>query len=389
MNSVVGNSQLIQKMNRLKVLNYIRKNPNIPRNIIAKETGLSVASLTNITAYLISAGLLTECGAQESSGVGRKSTPLRFGADTYGLVCISIGADTISVSHTNLNGRIIDSSVICDGNMQPSKVVEPIRAYIASLLGKYGKGRIIAIGISISGLVLDGNRFVVSSSLKWKEFDLKAVLEKDTGLPVFVDNMSLLKAVWYFNSNKSEATENMVFVDMENGIGSCQFYKGEINRAMLGEIGHTTVKSDGEMCFCGNKGCLEAMCSVQRIQKLYNDNKRDAEHSLEHIIEQYRKGDVYAVSAVKECASFLGIGLASLVNICKPSVIVINTGQFTALPELIDLAIEELDRRAYPALLEGMDIRRISVNEQQAICGAATNLCDRLFSIDFEGNIIE
>ena len=61
MNSVVGNSQLIQKMNRLKVLNYIRKNPNTPRSIIARETGLSVASLTNITSYLISAGLLAEC----------------------------------------------------------------------------------------------------------------------------------------------------------------------------------------------------------------------------------------------------------------------------------------------------------------------------------------
>lgn len=389
MNSIVGNSQLIQKMNRLKVLNYIRKNPNTPRSIIAKETGLSVASLTNITSYLLSSGLLRECETEETSGVGRKSTPLRFGADTYGLVCISIGADTISVSHTNLDGIIIDTSVICDGNTPPSMVVEPIRAYIASLLKEYGKDRILAIGISISGLVLDGSRFVVSSSLKWKEFDLKAVLEKDTGLPVFVENMSLLKAVWYFNSNKTEATDNMVFVDMENGIGSCQFYKGEINRAMLGEIGHTTVKSDGEMCFCGNRGCLEAMCSVHRILRLYNDSKRGAEYDFGHIVQQFRKGDAYAVSAVKECASFLGIGLASLVNICKPSVIVINTGQFTTLPELIDLAIEELDRRAYPALLEGLDIRRIYVNEHQAISGAAMNLCDRLFSIDFDGNIIE
>lgn len=389
MNSVVGNSQLIQKMNRLKVLNYIRKNPNTPRSIIARETGLSVASLTNITSYLISAGLLAECVTEEAGRVGRKSTPLRFAADTYGLVCISIGADTISVSHTNLDGRIIDSSNICDGNMHPSKVVEPIRAYISSLIDEYGRDRILAIGISISGLVLDGNRFVVSSSLKWKEFDLKAVLEKDTGLPVFVENMSLLKAVWYFNSNKAASTDNMVFVDMENGIGSCQFYKGEINRAMLGEIGHTTVKSDGEMCFCGNKGCLEAMCSVHRIQKLYNDSKRGGEYDFDYIVQQFRKGDAYAVSTVRECACFLGIGLASLVNICKPSVIVINTGQFTTLPELIDLAVEELDRRAYPALLEGLDIRRISVSEQQAVGGAATNLCDRLFSIDFDGNIIE
>lgn len=190
------------------------KKPNTPRNVIVRETGLSVASLANITSYLISKGLLTECCTERATRVGRKSTLLRFAADAYGLVCISMGADTISVAYTNLEGRILDTASICDASMHPSKVVEPIREYIATLIEKYGRDKILAIGISISGLVLDGSRFVVSASLKWKEFDLKAVLEKDTGLPVFVDNMSLLKAVWYFCCSTADTTDNMVFADM-------------------------------------------------------------------------------------------------------------------------------------------------------------------------------
>ncbi|MBQ7901940.1 MAG: ROK family protein, partial [Clostridia bacterium] len=190
MNTVVGNAQLIQKMNRLKVLNFIRRNPNTPRNVIAHKTGLSVASLTNIASYLISKGLLTESGTEKATRVGRKSTLLRFGADAYGLVCISLGVGAISVSYTNLEGKIIESTSVCDDNIQPPKVIELVREYIASLIEKYGRDKILAIGISISGLVLDGSRFVVSSSLKWREFDLKATLEKDTGQPVFVENMS-------------------------------------------------------------------------------------------------------------------------------------------------------------------------------------------------------
>ena len=73
-----------------------------------------------------------------------------------------------------------------------------LKESVSSLVKTYGNERILGIGIGISGLILDGNRFVMSSRLRWKSFDIKKVLEKSTGLPVFVDNISLIKAVWYF-----------------------------------------------------------------------------------------------------------------------------------------------------------------------------------------------
>ena len=73
----VGNVQLMQKMNRLKVLNYIRRNPDISRPVLSEKTGLSLASITNVTTYLLDIGLLTESGIEPAERVGRKSILLR------------------------------------------------------------------------------------------------------------------------------------------------------------------------------------------------------------------------------------------------------------------------------------------------------------------------
>lgn len=388
MNKTVGNSQLIQKMNRLKVLNYIRKNPDVSRPLIAHETGLSVASLTNITSYLLDAGLITESGTEKAERVGRKGTLLRFCAETYGLIFVFVSVDFVNISYTDMEGRIITRIRVKVEDMQPSKVVELVREKVASLVREHGCKKILGIGVAVAGIVLEGSRFVASASLKWKEFDLKSVLEKETGIPVFVENISLLKAVWYFSCGSWLDKENMLLLDLENGIGASQFYQGEINRAMLGEIGHTTVEKDGELCFCGNRGCLETMCSEQRILKLYEEAGGEHDATFDIVSEKYLTGDMAAKKAVENCGKYLGIGLANLVNLCKPSVIVINMGVYANLRPVIECAVQEMKKRAYPALLRDIEIREVNINEENTVRGAAFNLCDRIFDIEYSGNVI-
>ena len=389
MNHIAANSQLIQKANRLKVLNYIRRNPDVPRIAIAQETGLSVSSLTNITAYLLEKELLTENGTENVGRVGRKGTLLRFHADAYGLICVILSVDSINIAYTNLEGRIITHISVNTDTLHPMGVIDIVRNKISGLIEKYGRKQTLGIEIAISGLVLNGSRFILSSSLKWTKFDLKEILEKETGIPVFIENISVLRAVWCFCCGKHDNKENMLLVDLKNGIGACQYYNSEINLAMLGEIGHTTVEKEGEPCFCGNKGCLEAMCSVQRIEQLYSQYSDTCGVPIAEISKRFAAGDSDAERAVTECAQYLGIGLANLVNLCKPSVMVINIGSFAPLKAVIDLAAKELRRRAYPVLLEDLAIREASISEEEAICGAAFNLCDRLFAIDGADTVLD
>ena len=160
MNKQVGNVQLMQKINRLKVLNHVRRNPDVVRPMIAKETGLSLASITNITSYLIEVGLLSETGTENVGRVGRKSTLLRFCASKYNLICVVLGKNHINIAYTDLEGKIADIIKVDSAKLTPDEIMNSVRENVQLLLSNHGKERVLGIGVAISGLVLDNNRFV-------------------------------------------------------------------------------------------------------------------------------------------------------------------------------------------------------------------------------------
>lgn len=389
MNKQVGNVQLMQQMNRLKVLDFIRRNPDASRPIIAENTGLSLASITNTTAYLLELGLICENGLENVGRVGRKSTLLRFCATEYDLICIHLNDKYIKVAYTDLEGNTKEKIKVESDNSSPEETMAELQEKVSSLIDRHGKERLLGIGVAISGLILDDSRFVMSSRLKWKSFDIKSALESATNLPVFVDNVSLIKAVWYFCQNSNDVKGNTLFVDMENGIGAVQFFNGAISRSTLGEIGHTTVERNGEPCFCGNKGCLEAMCSPRRLLSLYESASGKKVTSLSELDRLYCENDRDAIYAVSECGRYLGIGLANLVSLFNPSVIVINTGDFDGCPSLIREAEDELHKRAHPSLIQRLEIKQTQETEDNVIYGTAFNLCDRLFDISYGNNIVQ
>lgn len=389
MNRQVGNVALMQKMNRLKVLNFVRRNPDVSRPNISLYTGLSLASITNVTSYLLDLGLLMESGTEKVGRVGRKSTLLRFCANAYDLICIFLTEKYINIAYTDLEGKALEKIKVETNGLSPDDIMEEVRDNVKALIKSHGRDRVLGIGVAISGLVLDDSRFVFSSRLKWKNFDIKKMLEEDTGLPVFVDNVSLLKAVYYFCARSRGTHDNMLFVDLENGIGAVQFFEGAISRATIGEIGHTTVESDGEECFCGNRGCLEAMCSPQRLLTLYKEKSGSDVENLRELDRLYKKEDPAALFAVAECGKYLGIGLANLVNLFNPSVMVINTGDFEGCPSLLKEAEAELHKRAYRSLTQRLSMKIISETEENTLLGTAFNLCDRLFDIAYPKNIVE
>ena len=389
MTKQVANVQLMQQMNRLKVLEFIRRNPDISRPCIAEHTGLSLASITNTTSYLLELGLIYESGIEKVGRVGRKSTLLRFCASKYDLICIYLGEHHINIAYTDLEGNAKKKIKIEIEDSTPEEAMSELKESVSSLVKTYGSDRILGIGIGISGLILDNNRFVMSARLKWKSFDIKKTLEKSTGIPVFVDNISLIKAVWYFCQKSKNSKDNMLFVDMKNGIGAVQFSNGTISRSTLGEIGHTTVEQNGEPCFCGNTGCLEAMCSPDRLLALYKNSSGKTAKNLAELDNLYKQDDVHAIYAINECGKYLGIGFANLVNLFNPSVIIINAGDFEGCPSLIKEAEQELYKRAHPALTQNLSIRQTHENEDSLIFGTAFNLCDRLFDITYSENIVK
>ena len=376
----VANVQLMQKMNRLDVLNFIRRNTNVTRPQLAEETGLSLASITNITAYLLEKGFICEGGTENAERVGRKSTLLNFCAKSCDLICVYLSDKDISIALTDLRGYIKKKVSADAAGRDTESAAAALKEGILALLKECDRERILGIEVAISGLVLENSRFVLSSSLKWKALNIKQLLEDSFSLPVFVDNVSLLRAVRYFRQSDKEDISNMLFIDMEKGIGAVQYINGKVPRRILGEVGHTTVEKDGDPCFCGNTGCLEVMCSPARVISLYTSSSGKTADGLEDIENLYKAGDKSAVYAINKCGKYLGIGLANLVNLFNPSLIVINVGDFRDCPSVFECADEELRKRAYPSLTENIKTERVELVDEDIIFGSADSLCDRLFN---------
>ncbi|MBR2916208.1 MAG: ROK family protein, partial [Clostridia bacterium] len=267
-----------------------------------------------------------------------------------------------------------------------SETISLVCDKIQEITNEYGEKAFLAIGIATSGLVLKDGQFIMSSMFKWKSYNIKESIENITNIHVYVENISPVRALYHFRSNE-KYNENTIFIDLENGIGAYQFYNGQLNHSALGELGHTTVEPGGEECFCGNRGCLEAMCSPSRLLSLY-EKETGEKISISHLEELYLKNDETAKSVIRNCANYLGMGIANLISLFNPSILVINTGDFKDCPSLIKEATEELYRRAIPTLTQNLKIEITHSSQKSVVFGMALNLCDNVFSTDYPYDII-
>ncbi len=261
----VGNVRFMQKLNREKELSFIRKNSQVSRNELAKVTGLSLSSITNIINFFIDSNLVTETGRIKNEGAGRRAVMLEFNASAYSLIAINIESDEATISITDLVGGILESeSVVISKKETADKVLSVIEERVMSIICK--RNDVKAIGFAVSGHVSSDGK-VSSSIMNWDRVDVKSRFEKRCSVPVYISNNTKTKGLWTIRALNDEKRKNIIFLDMSSdGIGIINEYDGEINATVAGEFGHTVIAAaDGEL------RCLENVCSVRYIESRYEE----------------------------------------------------------------------------------------------------------------------
>ena len=387
----VGNVQLMQKINRNKVVNLIRGSGPIARPAIAQETGLSMSSVTNLVLYLMSQGLVKEVGTEDSGRVGRKAALLRFAPEAYQLVCVTLDPTAIYAALTDLDGNPHKAAAVRLNAMNREYALEILREEVRKLLE--AGDRVRGIGVGAAGLVLEGTGKVWSSSLRWEETNIAQELALRPEIPVLVENISRTKAMYLARRQEGFGAENSVFVDLEMGIGMVQVCDGKVCPSVMGEIGHTTVERGGELCFCGNRGCLEAMCSPDRILRLARErladggcsvlrrilNGRDPkELNLQDIESAQFQGDRDVLEILRDCGEYLGIGLGNIINLFHPRQIVLS-GEISE--PIYQTAVSGARARAYRKFVDGLLLSRRTISAEESIQGVAAFVTDRLLDV--------
>ncbi|WP_334074336.1 MULTISPECIES: ROK family transcriptional regulator [Paenibacillus] len=325
---ITGDQQLIKKMNKSIVLDTIRQRQPLSRADISAGIGLNKATVSSLVSELIDSRLVTEIGPGESSG-GRKPTLLLFNKQAGFAIGVDIRVSDLLAVLVDLEGNVIREKNVPLTDFTPENVVEQIGKTIR-LLGRklpdspYG---IVGIGIGVPGLVDETSRVISAPNLGWDNVDLAGALAAEFGGNLHIDNEANAGAIGEKLYGAGRDSQNLIYLSIGVGIGSGIIVGGALYRGtsnFSGEVGHMTVAEDGPLCRCGNRGCWETLASEKALLDRAAGVWKDNTPGLEQILAAGKQGDKQALDLLNEIGSQLGVGLANLVNILNPELIVIG-----------------------------------------------------------------
>ena len=237
---------------------------------------------------------------------------------------------------------------------------------------------VLGIGVAVVGLVRRDDGLVrLAPNLGWTDVPLADLVAARMGLgvPVAVGNEADLGGMAEHLRGAAAGARDVLYVSGEVGIGGGLIVDGrplEGHRGYAGEIGHLAVNPDGRRCGCGATGCWETeVGEAARGRRAGIGDAGAGEAAVAHVLEAADAGDPTARQAIAEVGRWTGIGLASLVNVLNPEVVVLGGLLARLHPHIADVVDDELRRRATTALREGLTVRPARFGADAPLLGAA------------------
>lgn len=309
------------------------------------------------------------------------------------LIGVDLGGTNMRVGMVTSDGRMVHRLILPTRvNLGLHKVVERIIKAIQEVINQTiaPGNQIKGIGIGSPGTIDIQSGIIISSPNfpKWKQVPLKHMIEERLSIPTFMDNDANAFAFGEKWVGAGKEVQSLVCLTLGTGVGGGIILNGRIWHGadgMAAEIGHMTVLPDGLKCNCGNYGCLESYASassiVRRVCNAIQSGKLTmvldyAKDNLENITSDlvYQaalKGDELAIHIMNETATFLGIGIANLINLLNPEMIVVGGGLTNAWDIIYPVTLKEVQKRALSEVAKRVKIVRASLGDNSGIIGAA------------------
>lgn len=309
------------------------------------------------------------------------------------LIGVDLGGTNMRVGMVTSDGRMVHRLILPTRvNLGLDKVVERIIKAIQEVINQtiVPGNQIKGIGIGSPGTINIQSGIIISSPNfpKWKQVPLKHMIEEKLSIPTFMDNDANAFAFGEKWVGAGKEVQSLVCLTLGTGVGGGIILNGRIWHGadgMAAEIGHMTVLPDGLKCNCGNYGCLESYASassiVRRVCNAIQSGKLTmvldyAKGNLENITSDlvYQaalKGDELAIHIMNETATFLGIGIANLINLLNPEMIVVGGGLTNAWDIIYPVTLKEVQKRALSEVAKRVKIVRASLGDNSGIIGAA------------------
>lgn len=373
---MTGNNHARSKqLNKALILQTVLREGPLSRLNIANQTGLTPATITNLTSELLQDGVIQEIGDiqdVQKARAGRKAIGLDINPGSFYALGVHVRQDRIEAGIMDFKGRVVKDYYFPFEEVPDQREIMPLLLrHAETILAENQRLNILGIGLGSIGLVdYAGGEIISAKNMGWEQVRLVEFMRSHVPVPVYLDNNVNAMALAEKLFGRAKATKNFIFIYIGRGIGSGLVSNGEIyrrGRAGSGEFGHMTYEPDGQPCWCGNHGCLELYASGRVLMKAFNMSR------VKELAESARQGNADAMAAIRDAGYKIGTCLASFNNIFHIEQAVIGGPLADEELPLVESIRNAVNERSYLAnIIDPIDIYASNLKEHVGIVGAAS-----------------
>jgi glucokinase len=310
------------------------------------------------------------------------------------VLCIDLGGTQIRSAVVDRDGRLLSRArTMTPQAASPDAGIQALLQTAHAAMEQSPIREVACVGLSAVGPISPrtGIMYAPPNVSGWSEEPVSEIIAREFELPCFAGNDANLAALaeWQFGAGRG--SQDVVYLTVSTGIGSGVISGGRLiegKDGLAAEAGHIILEPDGPLCGCGNYGCLEALASGSGIARRAEERLARGEGSVlqsqrghvtaRDVADAAVKGDSLAKELFHRAATYLGLGIASLINVFNPSVVILGGGLTNAGELLFGPVRKVAHSRCMPMLGRDTQIARAALGENVGLLGAAVYAFDRL-----------
>jgi len=384
---VSGSQTSLREANRARIIEQVKRFGVITQVELADATGLSAGTVSVIVKELLEAGVVNTSPTSRS---GRRAVNVTLARRLGLVVGVHIGQRDLRVGLANPAGEILQQQHLPLGKDHRADTgLDSICLFIADMLERLGAehDEILGVGVAVDAPIDHNTGMVCSPGLMrgWDQVPIGESLQNRLHLPVLIDNASNTRALAESRFGAGVNANPLVYLAIAQGIGAGIMVDAEIFHGFTGtagEIGHISIDENGPMCYCGNRGCLEAYAGTRALLETLRVTHGNL--SLSDFINQAVSGDVACRRVIEDAAHRVGFALSGVCNIIDPQRIIVG-GDLAGVGDLFLAPLRAATAHfALPSSTPTIEIVPGELGEECALIGA---ICLALDSVSLSGNL--
>jgi predicted NBD/HSP70 family sugar kinase len=366
-----------------QVIRVLGQNGSMTSAQIARLTGLARSTVSTAVTELKSSNVVVEFEQTPAStgAVGRPGTLLSLNPDAGTCVGVHLGYDSVQVVVADLSHSIIaERSIMLAADYAPGDVTGPVHETFRAFYKSHGltESNLLGVGVSVSGPVRPDGVLQRGGILpRWAGINIRELFSGVFKRPVLTDNESNCAAVAEMKWGAARGVDDFVLFKMDVGVGGAVVSNGRVVTGVAGgagEFGHVSINPEGDLCRCGNRGCLELYASfLKPLEQLSKVHRRKM--TMDEAIALAEAGDAGALRMIADVADYGGRGLAMIGTMLNPPLILIGgrmalAGDLLLAPMKAAYARHTLIKQHDAGATARTDIRAGKFTENDSLLGA-------------------